>query len=160
MKYFACFVMAILMLFTTSCNKDITPKSFEQGEFSVILDSSFKQKDASGAYAYFISSDYLVVCIKEEFSSLEAEYQGFSEEKYGEIVCVSNEKPLEALKNENGYYYLEYTSKVENKEYYYNSFIKKGESAFYIITFTAENEEDNSSNHMKFLSFAETVSVS
>jgi len=159
MKYFACFFIVIAMLFVSSCNKAVEEESYQVDEFSIVLDSSFKQKDASGAYAYFISREYLVVCIKEEFSSLGEGYGEFSEKKYAEIVCASNEKPTDCIKNEEGSYYLEYTATAEKKEYYYNSFIKKGESAFYIITFTAKAEKDNSSNHLKFTNWFSTVDV-
>ena len=160
MKYFVCFVIVFAMLFTTSCSSELVEKSFEVNEFSITLDSSFKDKDASGAYAYFISRNYLIVCIKESFSELPSEYADFSEEKYAEVVSVSNEKSQDCLKNEDGYYYLEYTNKAEKKEYYYNSFIKKGESAFYIVTFTAEVQEDNSLYHTQFKAWMDTVSVS
>ena len=40
-----------------------------------------------------------------------------------------------------------------------NSFIKKGKSAFYIITFTAEIEEDKSPYNSQFISWFNTVSV-
>ena len=160
MKYFVCFVIVFAMLFTTSCSSEIVEKTFEANEFSITLDSSFKDKEASGAYAYFISRNYLIVCIKESFSELPSEYADFSEEKYAEVVCFSNEKSEECLKFEGGYYYLEYTNTAENKEYYYNSFIKKGESAFYIITFTAQTQEDKSLLHTQFKSWMDTVNVS
>ncbi len=159
MKYFTCFLVAVAMVFFTSCNKEIVEMTYEKGEFSIVLDSSFKEKDASGVYAYYISKEYLVVCDKESFEDLPAEYADFSEDKYAEVVCAINEKSVDCIKKSGDVVYLEYTNKAEKKEYYYNSFIKKGKSAFYIITFTAEIEEDNSPYNSQFISWFNTVSV-
>lgn len=116
MKYFACFFVAVAMLFFTSCNKEIVEKTYEKNEFSIVLDSSFKEKSASGAYAYYISSEYLVVCDKESFTELSAEYAGFSESKYAEVVCAINEKSVDCIKNSGDNVYLEYTNTAEKKE--------------------------------------------
>lgn len=159
MRYFICVFMVAVMLFFTSCNKEIVEKSFESGEFSIVLDSSFKDKKAEGAYAYYISKDYLIVCDREGFDEINAEYRDFSEDKYAEIVCAINEKSVDTIKKSGDGVYLEYTYEADGKEYYYNSFIKKGSSAFYIITFTAESKEDHSFYNSKFISWFDTVSV-
>lgn len=159
MRYFTCFLLAVTMLFFTSCNKEIVEKTFETEEFSIVLDSSFKKKEAQGAYAYYISSEYLVVCIKESFVDDFVKYADFSEDKYAEVVCAANEKSVDCIKKSGDSVYLEYTDTAEKEEYYYNSFIKKGNSAFYIITFTAESKEDNSSLNSKFIQWFNTVGV-
>ena len=159
MKRFVCFLIAIFMLCITSCNKEIVDEAFKKDEFSIVLDSSFDEKTASGAYAYFISSDYLVVCVKDLFSSFDYAYEGYSEEQYAEVVCKSNDKSTDCIKKDMGFIYLEYTAEAKNKEYYYNSYIKKGKDAFYIITFTAKSKDDNSSENAKFMHWMSTVSV-
>ncbi len=160
MKKFVCVFMAIFMLFLSSCNKELVEKSFEAGDFSIVLDSSFKEKNAQGAYAYFISKDCLVVCVRDLFEKFEYAYEGYSEEEYADVVCDSNGKSTDCIKKDGNYTYLEYTAEAEGEKYYYNSFIKKGTDAFYIITFAAESKEDNTEiYHSRFIHWMDTVKV-
>ena len=82
-------VVAVLLLLCivalTSCQTNIEPKEFKTGVFSILLDTGFKEIENEAAIAFFTSSKYSVICVKEDFSSLEKGSETTVLE-YGEII--------------------------------------------------------------------------
>lgn len=147
-------LLCIFML--PSCSTE--PKSFSVEEFSITLDSGFKEIENDSAFAFFASSSHSVVCIKEDFSSLEKGDQTTIEE-YGEVIKDKYPEYNAELINQGDYWYLEYENKAEHKNFYYNSYIFKTESAFYMVHFATGAKKDNSQSKQTFAAWAQTIQL-
>lgn len=154
-------VVAVLLLLgivaLTSCQTNIEPKEFKTGGFSILLDTGFKKIENEAAIAFFTSSKYSVICVKEDFSSLEKGSETTVSE-YAEIIKNKYPEYNAEFKEQDGFCYLEYENTVEYKKFYYNSYLFKGENCFYTVHFSTSLKGDKAQIREQFLSWAETIS--
>ena len=158
MKYrsFTSVILALVLILLSGCSTE--PKKFIKNELSIILDSSFKEIENDSAFAFYSSSDCSVVCTKEDFSKLENGAQ-ISIERYAELIIENNPDYNATLVCENGFYFLEYENKADRKNFYYNSYLFKGEDAFYTVHFAKASKKDNQNSKDIFNEWAKTVVI-
>lgn len=147
-------IICVFML--VSCKTE--PKTFTSGEFSIHLDSGFKEVENDSAVAFLSSSKYSVICVKEEFSSLENGSKTTVLE-YAEIIKNTYPEYNAEIKSEGDFCYLEYENKAEYKNFYYNSYLFKTETAFYTVHFAAAAKSDNSESASVFSEWAKTIEL-
>lgn len=160
MKIKTLFIISLILVTLVSLSSCSTePKKFVEDNFSIILDSSFKSVENETTYAFYSSSKYSVICMKEDFSTLE-NGKDTTIEEYAQSVQENNPDFDAKFKEFDGLYYLEYVNKAERKNFYYNSFVFKGDTAFYMVHFATASKSDNSASNEQFIEWAKSVSIS
>lgn len=152
----AVLLIIICVFMLVSCKTE--PKTFTYGEFTIRLDSGFKEVKNDSAVAFLASSKYSVICVKEEFSSLENGGETTILE-YAEIIKNNYPEYNAEIKSEGDFCYLEYENKAEHKNFYYNSYLFKKEDAFYTVHFATASKSDNSESASIFAEWAKTIEL-
>ena len=151
------FCLIFIWVFTLiSCSAE--PCIYETEEFSIKLDTSFKKKTVENAVIMLTNSKYAVICVREDASVLE-NGENITESEYADLICEKYPEYDAQVKQDGELYYLEYVNKAQNKKFYYNSYIIKGEECFYTISFAAGDKKDNSESHLMFSDWIKTVKV-
>ena len=118
MKIKTLFIISLILVTLVSLSSCSTePKKFVEDNFSIILDNGFKSVENETTYAFYSSSKYSVICMKEDFSTLE-NGKDTTIEEYAQSVQENNPDFDAEFKEIDGLYYLEYVNKAERKNFY------------------------------------------
>lgn len=125
-----------------SLSADSQPKIFSAEGMQITLTEEFKEQSINGFTACFDSKSMAVLTLKEPFSIMDG-FEDYTIDQYAELVIKNNNKNPESVKKENGLTYFEYTGLNPNNNvtYYYLTALYKAEDAFWIVTFSCSNDE-------------------
>lgn len=106
--------------------------------------------------AVFVSGNAFVAVLSESFNQLGVD-NGFTEEDYAELVCLTNEVKT-TVQSRDGHYYFVYNSTVDGDDFRYLAVIFKGPDSFYMVQFcTFASDFENALD--TFWGYADTVVI-
>lgn len=157
MKKLLTILLTLTMLISlASCNgKGVKKQEFNnENGFTITLTEAFREDDAKGYTASYVSKDVTVFVLKEPFSKLEG-FESYSLTQYGEMLRAANDNgtatELYVIDDLTVFEYSHY-EKEANLEYKYFNAIFKGDGAFWCLQFacTKENYELYKPNFTEF----------
>lgn len=158
-KLFALMITISLILAFAGCSIKPAKKEFKVEEMSITLTDKFFEKEIMSQTGYFEAPTEIVCVTKESFSLLESVFgsSDMSIEEYANIILTGN-KIDDELKEEDGLYSFTYERTVENKDFYYQSYVFKSDNAFWLVQFSCfakdmKNHTDNFVEYAKSIKF-------
>ena len=136
------------------------PKTFSGDGMRITLTDRFEKMDGEDFSAYtvcYASKDFVVMATKEEFSLL-AGAENYTLEEYGDLVIANNGLTDSYLRTKEGLTFFEYTAKSSDSSEVYGYFacVYKAEDAFWLIQFSA-GEEELDKYEEQFIEWANSV---
>jgi len=117
------------------------PKEFSAEGMRITLTEAFSQVDMEGYAVCYGSRDVAVLSLKESFSLVEG-FEKYTLEEYAELVLANTADDSITLKKADGLLYMDYyfANPQNNRTYYYLAVPYKTSDAFWLITFSTEQE--------------------
>lgn len=134
-----------------------TPETFSKAGMSITLTDEFTEQNIVTQTAYYVSTDSVVTCLKEEFS-LMAGFEDYTLAEYTDMVFYNNslDADVNSREGENYYLWFTYEKTVSGKDFYYLSTTFKASDAFWLIQFACETSDKEKFTDT-FLGWADSV---
>lgn len=134
-------------------------QEFSKAGMTIALTQDFQEKDIVSQTATYLSSKYIVICLKEDFKILEQNNisSDISLNEYAEIVISSNSIVTNIEGNESRPYFV-YSQQISGKDYKYLAIAFKGSDAYWTVTFVCESKNYESSKE-QLLKWADTIKI-
>lgn len=134
-------------------------KTFTKAGMTITLTSDFDEEDNISQTATYVSNQYIVVILKEDFSTLSQLNisSDFSLNEYAKNIISGNSVDSK-VQEKDGVVYFIYNKKLSGKDFSYFEVVLKGSDAFWDVTFACETK-DLESSQAQFLNWAKTVEL-
>ncbi|MEA4890220.1 MAG: hypothetical protein VB070_12230 [Clostridiaceae bacterium] len=136
------------------------PQEFSKAGMTITLTQDFAEKEVVSQTAAYISSQYIVVSMKEETQLLEQNdvAADISLREYAECIIANNELDTTIEGIESQPYFI-YSQHLNGKDISYLAVMFKGSDAYWVVTFACETQYFASSRE-QFMKWADTVKIS
>lgn len=131
-------------------------KTFTKGDFTITLTEEFTQIEADNVYTSFETSSVFIWTLREDKQLFE-DAEDLTLEQYGKLVMQSNGLDV-PLSREHGRCFFEFTQQTQGQDVYYMAVCNEGEDAFWVTFFTTpvENKEVYQDS---FIQWAKSIKV-
>lgn len=146
-------ISALLLAFAILVTLCGCAKKFNSYEFSIKLPDNFSETQVSGYNSVYASENLAIFTLRTTFDMKDG-LSDMSAKDYAELVLSENKREAE-ITDDGMFSKFQYTSDSIT----YINYVAKSSNAFWVITFTAENddiesEEKNIENYVKSIRFS------
>ena len=158
MKHITKILLLTLALSLLLCGCAAKEKTFETEGMKIVLTNRFIEQDQEGFTTTYVSSNAVVLALKETFETLEdADLdRDLSLEEYAELVMLSNSLDAKP-QTKDGLTYFVYESTVDGVTYSYLAVVYKATDAYWLVQF-ATQQSDYAAMEETLFTYAKSVS--
>lgn len=117
-------------------------QSFTKAGMTIDLNENFKEESIVNFTGYYVSTDIIVVTLKENYSLFEGTQYGpnTSLKEYAELVIHANGFENKEVIEEDGLTGFRYEKEINGKDLSYFAYVYKCDDAFWLVQFAVEKE--------------------